>query len=254
MALDFFSNIFVFFANGNWGKASRRTAFCQGRVGQSISKIGAIRLFLLLMAPVVWLNLDACSTKARCGTRRRPRSSQRRHTEGKLDGSKNLKCVRSCRPIHHKWTWWTDHLTIWPSNIFLLTFPWNISLSKRQNLSHHQAHELVESLWRSGVEPVILGNRVSRRFVVCWLCVVNIQFCTIFEVGACCSMHLTSFDKKIPFELLSYLGWSFHQRGQFPTTNGSATASRCQDVQNETLDLREKLGGRPRSVSQISAF
>ena len=156
-------------------------------------------------------------------------------------------------------TWWTDHLTIWPSNIFLLTFPWNISLSKRQNLSHPQAHELVESLWRSGVEPVILGNRVSRRFVVCWLCVVNIQFCTIFEVGACCSMHLTSFDKKIPFELLSYLGWSFHQRGQFPTTNGSAKFINCiQAMLTKTCSFKvprcpERDVGPPRKAWRSTA-
>ena len=197
-------NIFLFFAPWqNWGKASRRTAFCQGRVGQSISKI-YLDTWLLWFGWTWWMFHE--------GKMRDKEEAKKLTEKAHFASMTDLKCFRSCRLIHYKRTWWTDHLTI-------QHLPLDISLKhlsvETSHISHHQAHELVESLWRSGIETVILGTGLPGGLLaVCCLCLKSQH--SIFPkclVVPCCSIHLTSFDKKIPFELLSYLGWSFRQRG-----------------------------------------
>ena len=100
----------------------------------------------------------------------------------------------------------------------------------------------------------------SRWFVFCWLCVVIIlrvsqhSMFTKFFVIPCCSIHLTTFDKKIPVELqIHTLEDHFIKEAKFqpPTVvpnciqamstktrwfSKPATAARRQDVQNERSD------------------
>ena len=147
MAVALACNIFLFFAPWqNWGKASRRTAFCQGRVGQSISKI-YIRTCCGLA------ELGGCMFHE--GKMRDKEEAKKLTEKAHFARLTDLKCFRSCRLTHYTWTWWTDHLTI-------QHLPLDISLKylsvETSHVSHHQAHELVESLWRSGVETVILGT------------------------------------------------------------------------------------------------
>ena len=188
---------------------------------------------------------------------------QEAHREGTLEGSltdpkkQNVFAVvdQSITNEHDELTIWQfDHPTF-SSWLFLETsLCRNVRISHTTRptswWSHFEGQELNQWFW---------GTEFPGGLWFCWLCVVNIQFCTIFEVGACCSMHLTSFDKKIPFELLSYLGWSFHQRGQFPTTNGSAKFINCiQAMLTKTCSFKvprcpERDVGPPRKAWRSTA-
>ena len=180
MAAALACNIFLFFAPWqNWGKASRRTAFCQGRGGQSISKI-YIRTCCGLA------ELGGCMFHE--GKMRDKEEAKKLTEKAHFARLTDLKCFRSCRLTHYTWTWWTDHLTI--QHLPLDTPCRNVTCLTPPGPQSGGVTLKVRS-WNGD-----FGDRASRRFVVCWLRVtvvsiwkVNIQFFQKFLVVPRCSIH-----------------------------------------------------------------